>query len=105
MARKTVQTETTLLDDDVTKPSVTAPGDGPADTTDPTERATSVSPRPGEEAKRVGTVNAVEKLPDVTEVVEDEDREDRVEEYDVTAPDGSKVRVRHNLDTGHTEKA
>lgn len=28
--------------------------------------------------------------------------EDRVEEYDATAPDGSTVRVAHNLDTGET---
>lgn len=104
MAKTTKTVETTLLDDDVTKPSVTAPGDGPADTTDPSERATSVSPRPGDVAKRVGTVNAVEKLPDANEGNPEEDQEDRVEEYEATKPDGSKVTVRHNLNTGNTEQ-
>ena len=37
---------------------------------------------------------------------EDEDRtepvEDRTEEYDATRPDGTVVRVWHNIDTGET---
>ena len=49
----------TTLDEDVTTPSTTAPGDGPADTTDPKETAHSVPARPGAEAIKVGTVNAV----------------------------------------------
>ena len=59
--------EKTTLDSDVTKPSVTAPGDGPADTTDPTEQASSVPFAPSEEALKVGTVNAVVPVPKVEE--------------------------------------
>ena len=101
MARTTKVEETTTLDSDVTKPSVTAPGDGPADTTDPTEIAVSAPPQPGDEALAVGTVNAVK--PATAPVAERTDEKDhRIEEYDATKPDGSVVRVRHNIDTGET---
>lgn len=93
--------EKTTLDSDVTKPSVTAPGDGPSDTTDPTERAVSVTPRPGEEAIKVGTVNAVVPAPEQAEPRRA--GKDRVEEYEATRPDGSTVTVRHNIDTGESE--
>jgi hypothetical protein len=93
--------EVTTLDSDVTKPSVTAPGDGPADTTDPNERASSVTPRPGPEALKVGTVNAVVALPKVEEEVDTS--EHRIETYEATKPDGTKVTVEHNLDTGATK--
>ncbi|MBF4549241.1 hypothetical protein [Pseudoclavibacter sp. VKM Ac-2888] len=95
--------KTTTLDDDTTKPSVTEPGDGPADTTDPTEIATSVTPLPpSEEAIAAGTQNAVLPVekPSVTEAPESEHR---IEHYDAVRPDGSTVRVKHNLDTGKTE--
>ena len=91
----------TRLDSDNTKPSTTAPGDGPADTTDPTERASSVTPQPGEEALKVGTVNAVQPLPK-DESDERDSKNDRVETYKATRPDGSEVTVKHNLDTGET---
>lgn len=94
--------EVTTLDSDVTKPSVTAPGDGPADTTDPTERASTVTPSPGPEALKVGTVNAVKPLPKAEEPSSPEG-EARVEEYDVTGPDGKPVRVRRNIETGKSE--
>jgi hypothetical protein len=92
----------TRLDDDVTKPSTTAPGDGPADTTDPTERAVSVPAQPGDEAVAVGTVNAVKPAPaeDVEQAPAKKDQ--RVEKYDAVRPDGSKVAVTHNIDTGET---
>lgn len=93
--------EATTLDSDTTKPSVTAPGDGPADTTDPTERATTVTPNPGPEALKVGTVNAVKPLPKVEEVARE--GEARIEEYKATRPDGSEVTVVHNLDTGESK--
>ena len=106
MARTQKTEETTTLDSDVTKPSVTAPGDGPADTTDPTEIAVSVRPNPGPEALAVGTVNAVVKVernPGVPEVDEAEAaKSHRIEEYDAYKPDGSKGRGRHNIDTGET---
>lgn len=101
VSRKTE--ETTTLDTDTTKPSVTAPGDGPADTTDPTERASTVTPNPGPEALKVGTVNAVKPLPKVEEVAPDSG-EARTEEYDVIAPDGEKVRVVRNIETGESKR-
>lgn len=100
MAAKKNPTETTL-DSDITKPSTTAPGDGPADTTDPKETAHSVTPRPDAEALKVGTVNAV--LPgERIEEVETDPKTHRVEKYEAVRPDGSKVTVTHNIDTGET---
>ena len=93
--------ETTTLDSDVTKPSVTAPGDGPADTTDPTERASSVTPNPGEEALVVGAVNAVVPLPKVEEP--EEDKDPRIERYEAVKPDGSTVTVERNVETGESK--
>lgn len=91
----------TTLDDDVTKPSVTAPGDGPADTLDPNERAQSATPNPGPEALAAGTVNAV--VPAQLPIKPPRDTsKDRFEEYPATAPDGSVVRVRRNLETGES---
>jgi len=101
MATKSTQTKETTLDEDVTTPSTTAPGDGPADTTDPTETAHSVPPRPGPEAIKVGTVNAVLPGPKVDEIVADAG-EHRVEKYKATKPDGTEVTVTHNLETGET---
>lgn len=92
--------EKTTLDSDVTKPSVTAPGDGPADTTDPTERATSVTPNPGDEALKVGTVNAVKPLPKVEAPVES--GESRTEEYKAVRPDGTEVTVTRDIETGES---
>ena len=93
--------EKTTLDSDVTKPSVTAPGDGPADTTDPTERASSVTPQPGEEALKVGTVNAVIPLPKVE--AEESAGEARTETYEAIAPNGDKVTVVRDIETGESQ--
>jgi hypothetical protein len=103
MATSTKKDETTTLDKDTTKPSVTAPGDGPADTTDPSERASTVTPNPGPEALAVGTVNAVKPLPPVEEAPAAPEGEARTEEYDVVAPNGKTVRVRRNIETGKSE--
>lgn len=92
--------ETTTLDSDVTKPSVTAPGDGPADTTDPTEIAVSVTPQPGDEALKVGTVNAVKPVEKPS--VKRDASNDRIEKYTAIKPDGSKVTVTRNIETGET---
>ena len=98
------QTEgTTTLDSDVTKPSVTAPGDGPADTTDPTEQAVSVPPRPDEEALKVGTVNAVQPAPEQPKPSTRSKAKARTEEYEATKPDGEVVTVVRNIDTGETQ--
>lgn len=101
MATRKTTEETTTLDSDVTKPSVTAPGDGPADTTDPTERATSVTPQPGEEAFKVGTVNAVVPLPQ--EDAPESDAKPRIERYEAVKPDGTTVTVERNLETGESK--
>lgn len=91
----------TRLDSDNTKPSTTAPGDGPADTTDPTERASTV----GGDKKAAAaaghlTVNAVEPLEPLP--VAKREGGDRTETYKATKPDGTEVTVKHNLDTGET---
>lgn len=100
MAAKKNPTET-RLDKDVSTPSTTAPGDGPADTTDPTETAHSVTPQPSAEALEVGTVNAV--LPgEKVEAPKSDPKSHRVEKYQATKPDGTEVTVTHNLDTGET---
>jgi len=99
MAR-TKKEESTTLDSDVTKPSVTAPGDGPADTTDPTEVAVSVTPAPGDEALAVGTVNAVKPVEKPAE--KRDSSNDRTEKYTATRPDGSSVTVTRNIETGAT---
>ena len=101
MAAKKNPTET-RLDKDVTSPSTTAPGDGPADTTDPTEVAHSVTPRPDAEALKVGTVNAVLPGEPITEAEKVAEKDQRVEKYDAVRPDGTKVTVTHNIDTGET---
>lgn len=101
MAR-TSQPQETKLDKDVTTPSTTVPGDGPADTTDPTETAHSVPARPGAEAIKVGTVNAVLPGPKVEETLSD-GSDHRIETYTATKPDGSEVTVTHNIDTGETK--
>lgn len=93
--------EKTTLDTDVTKPSTTAPGDGPADTTDPTERATSVTPQPGDEAFAVGTVNAVVPLP--KEEAPAASGKARTERFEAVKPDGSTVTVERNLETGESK--
>jgi hypothetical protein len=94
--------QTTTLDTDVSKPTQTAPGDGPADTTDPLERASTVVPRPGPEALRAGTVNSqlpLEPLPDTSVVPGDNDR---IEEYEATDASGKRVRVQRNIETGES---
>jgi hypothetical protein len=93
-------TASTTLDSDITKPSVTAPGDGPADTTDPTEFATSVTPQPGEEAVAAGTVNAVKPVP--KKAAAKTSTKARTEKYTAVRPDGSEVKITRNIETGAT---
>lgn len=93
----------TRLDKDTTKPSTTAPGDGPADTTDPTERASTVTPQPGPESLKVGTVNAVQPVrKDTPDESAPAKKDQRIEKYKATRPDGTEVTVTHNIDTGET---
>jgi hypothetical protein len=91
----------TTLDSDVTKPQVTQPGDAPADTTDPDERASSVTPNPGDEALMAGVVNAVKPLP--RRATTRDTSNDRTETYTATRPDGSQVTVSRNMETGETK--
>ena len=93
----------TRLDSHVDAPSTTAPGDGPADTTDPNELASTVDHPDKAAAAKAGhgTVNAVVKIGDLSEQERD-GKNDRIETYKATAPDGSEVTVKHNLETGET---
>lgn len=92
----------TRLDDNNTEPATTVPGDAPFDTTDPTERASTVLPNPSDEALRVGTVNGVRKLPSASAEAAKDAGEQRVERYEARKPNGDLVTVEHNLDTGET---
>ncbi|WDF32245.1 hypothetical protein PTW37_10200 [Arthrobacter agilis] len=91
--------KSTTLDSDTTKPSVTAPGDGPADTTDPDERAQSAPVNPGPDALAAGTVNAVKSVPKPKAATRSAAKE-RVEKYKATKPNGDVVTVTRNIDTG-----
>ena len=96
--------EKTTLDSDVTKPSVTAPGDGPADTTDPTERASTV----GGDKKAAAaaghlTVNAVVPVESAPSSSAPAEKDQRIEKYKAVKPDGTEVTVTHNIDTGETK--
>lgn len=93
----------TKLDKGTTKPSTTQPGDGPADTTDPNERAVSAPVKPGTEAQKVGTVNAVVPAPEKPAAEKKASKDHRVEKYEAVKPDGTKVTVTHNIDTGETK--
>lgn len=91
----------TRLDDHVDAPSTTAPGDGPADTTDPDERATSATPDKGAAAQAGhGTVNAVLPLPKKTAAKRA--GKDRTETYTAVRPDGTEVTVERNIETGES---
>lgn len=84
------------------KPATTAPGDAPADTTDPGEIVSSVLPQPDAEAFEVGTVNSAVKIGDAPVAEPVAKKEQRVEKYKAIRPDGTEVTVTHNLDTGET---
>lgn len=104
MARQTAAqrlADKTTLDEDTTKPSTTAPGDGPADTTDPDERAVS-APAGGldESAVKAGTRNTVKPA---GKREAPEAGADRFEEYNARTPEGDVVRIRRNITTGKRE--
>jgi len=92
----------TRLDNHLDAPSTTAPGDGPADTTDPNERASSATPDKGAAARAGhGTVNAVVPLPKRA-AAKKSAAKDRTETYTATRPDGSEVTVERNIETGES---
>lgn len=96
--------EVTRLDEHVDAPSTTAPGDGPADTTDPAEIASSVTPDKAAAARAGhGTVNAVIPVGRTDDKPERDTKNDRVEKYDAVRPDGTKVTVQRNVETGESK--
>lgn len=90
------------LDSDVTKPSTSAPGYGPTDTTDEYEIASSVRAKPGPEAVRAGTVNAVVSLGRTPAPRTEWLETDRIEREERTRPDGTPVTIERNLELGAT---
>ncbi|MEU4165586.1 hypothetical protein AB0F46_01710 [Streptomyces sp. NPDC026665] len=99
-SKSTQQPAETRLNDDVTQPSTTAPGDGPADTTDPNERAVSATPdKAAAAAAGHGTVNAVVPAPQPA-ARKTAKGKDRMETYTATRPDGSEVTIERNIETG-----
>lgn len=95
--------KTTRLSSDLTKPQPTAPGDAPADTYDPKERATSARPDKAAAAADGNlTVNAVVKAGDIPD---NTPTGTRTETYTTYLPDGTPVEVTHNYDTGETTVA
>ncbi|VEW13555.1 Uncharacterised protein [Brevibacterium casei] len=92
--------KTTRLSNDTTKPQPTAPGDAPADTWDPKERASSATPdkKAAAEAghQSVNAVTKVGTVPDKTPTG------DRTETYAAVDGAGNPVTVTHNYDTGVT---
>lgn len=101
--------EVTRLDTDVHAPATNAPGDAPADTTDPTERASTIVPQaPSPEALAAGTILGAVPVPEgvvptvVHGVTNADGEEERVEEYETTDPHGAVIRVRHFIDRGET---
>lgn len=100
MAREKQQQ--TRAEDQITEPATTAPGDAPADTTDPDEIVSSRVPQPSPEASKVGTVNAAVKIGDRRDAAASSGDE-RVEKYQATRPDGTEVTVEHNIDTGDSK--
>ncbi|WP_165906270.1 hypothetical protein [Streptomyces sp. Z26] len=101
MAAKNSTPDETRLDTHLDAPSTTAPGDGPADTTDPDERAVSATPDKGAAALAGhGTVNAV--LPAPKKTAAKRTGKDRTETYPATRPDGTEVTVERNIETGES---
>lgn len=99
MAR-TPAPKTTRLSSNVAAPQPTAPGDAPADTYDPKERASSVRPdKAAAAAAGHQTVNAVAK---VASVPDSTPTGSRTETYTAAAPNGATKYVTHNYDTGET---
>ncbi len=95
----------TRLDLDTSKPSTTAPGDGPADTTDPAENASTVGGDKTAAAlaghKTVNAAVPIEGHPPYANAAPFEGK-GRIETYKARRADGTEVTVTHNIDTGET---
>lgn len=92
----------TTADKFADKPSTAEPGDAPADTVDPDEHVSSVTPDKAAAAQAGHlTVNAAVKVdgpPAVKSKVKD-----RTETYEAVRPDGTKVKVTRNIETGESK--
>jgi hypothetical protein len=84
----------------VSQPKETPEGEhGPVDETDPTKRVSSVTAIPDSEAVAVGTVDTVVEAPEPEKPTPPAPR---TEEYEATRPNGTKVTVVRNIETGKT---
>ncbi len=85
-------------------PSEVEPGDAPFDTTDVTERVSSIDhpDKAAAAAAGFGTVNAVVLLPEA-EQPRRETGKARTERYQATAPNGKLVTVERNVETGDSK--
>ncbi|MFI8660113.1 Ig domain-containing protein [Rhodococcus qingshengii] len=103
MAARTPPKTTVLTGDTLDAPQTTSPGDAPADTYDKLERVSSATPDKAAAAaaghQTVNTVKVVGTIP------VDTPTGNRVEVYVSTKPDGTKVVVTRNVDTGVTSVA
>lgn len=94
--------KTTRLSSDLTQPQPTAPGDAPADTWDPNERASSAQPdKAAAAADGHLTVNAVVPVAPIPEP--EVPVGGRTETYTAYGPNGQPVEVSRNVETGATE--
>jgi hypothetical protein len=100
----------TRLNETTDEPSFVAPGDGPADTLDRGEFATSVPADKAAAARAgFGVVNAVVPLPKDSAALGRGVRgaggggDERTEAYEVTGPNGKPVRVERNIETGESK--
>lgn len=93
----------TTADTHADAPATMEPGDAPADTTDPDERVSSVTPNKAKAAADGHqTVNAAVKVDDGDEPKRDT-KNDRTEKYQATRSDGSTVTVERNIETGESK--
>lgn len=100
--------KTTRIADDTTqaKPQTTTPGDAPADTYDPLERVSSAqTDKAAAAAAGHKVVNAVEPVGLAVFPTHTNPGGVRSESYEQVKPDGTKVTVTHNYDTGATTVA
>lgn len=96
----TTPPKTTRLTDTITAPQPTAPGDAPADTYDPKERASSVRPDKAAAAEAgYQSVNAVIKTGDIPSTTPSGNR---TESYSALNSAGVSTTYVHNYDTGKT---
>lgn len=94
----TTPPKTTRLSDTITAPQPTAPGDAPADTYDPKERASSaIADKAAAGNAGYQTVNAVIKTGDIPVVTPSGNR---TESYSALGPTGASATYVHNYDTG-----